>query len=189
MIFLKELEVKILNINLGDIRNKVKTLNCKNVKKENQINKIFDFKNNTLLQKQGYARIRIVEDLILKSNRYYMTVKKLLSENTFKIMDEHEIEISNFQEGENIFKALGLNMTQCIKKYRESYKYKNSLIEIDINDKSFCPFPYIEIESPNEEELEEIVHLLGYSIKDTTSKNIYELIELFKNGKESLNRY
>jgi adenylate cyclase class 2 len=77
-------------------------------------------------------------------------------------------------------------MNQCIRKYRESYKYKDSLIEIDINDKSFCPFPYIEIESPNEKELEEIVHLLGYSIEDTTSKNIYELIKLFKNNQESI---
>lgn len=177
---MKELEVKILDINLEDIRNKVKSLNCKNVKKENQINKIFDFKDNTLLKKQGYARIRIVEDLLLNSNRYYMTVKKILSQSKFKIMDEYEVEISNSQEGENIFKALGLEMTQCLKKYRESYQYKDSLIEIDINDKSFCPFPYIEIESPNEEELEEVIHLLGYSIEDTTSKNIYELIKSFK---------
>ncbi|MCR1972224.1 class IV adenylate cyclase [Clostridium cochlearium] len=181
---MKELEVKILNIDLEDIRNKVNLLNCKNVKKENQINKIFDFKDNTLLKQQGYARIRIVEDLLLNCNRYYMTVKKILSQSKFKIMDEHEIEISNDKEGENIFKALGLQMNQCIRKYRESYKYKDSLIEIDINDKSFCPFPYIEIESPNEKELEEIVNLLGYSIEDTTSKNIYELIKLFKNNQE-----
>lgn len=178
---MKELEVKILNINLDSLIKKVEDLNCLLVKEENQINNIFDFKNKSLLKQEGYARIRIVDDILHNKTTCYMTVKKLLSNNKFKIMDENEVEISNALEGENIFKALGLTLTQSIKKYRKSYKYKNSLIEIDINDKSFCPFPYIEIESPNEEELEEVVYNLGYSMKDTTSKSIYELIEIFKN--------
>ena len=52
-----------------------------------------------------------------------------------------------------------------------------SLVEIDINDKNFCPFPYIEIETDSEEKLERIVKLLGYTMEDTTSKTIYQLIE------------
>lgn len=178
---MKELEVKILNIGVEDIREKMKNLQCEKVKKENQINKLFDFENKKLLKEQGYARIRIVEDILHNCNKYYMTTKRILSQDKFKIMDENEVQISDPIEGESIFKSLGLELIQCIKKYRESYKYKNSLIEIDINEKSFCPFPYIEIESPDEEELKDIVHKLGYTIEDTTSKNIYELIEIFKN--------
>ena len=64
-----------------------------------------------------------------------------------------------------------------IKKYRESYELENGLVEIDINDPSFCPFPYIEIETDTEENLEKIVTLLGYEMSDTTSKTIYDLIE------------
>ncbi|WP_315121048.1 CYTH domain-containing protein [uncultured Clostridium sp.] len=178
---MNELEVKILNIDLNYIRRKLKELNCEKVKEENQINNLFDFKNKDLLKQQGYARIRIVEDLLNKKYKYYMTVKKLLSDERFKIMEENEVIISDPIEGEMIFKSLGLELTQSIKKYRESYKYKNSLVEIDINDKSFCPFPYIEVESPNEKELEEVVLMLGYKIEDTTSKSIYELIEIFNN--------
>lgn len=92
-------------------------------------------------------------------------------------MEEHEVEISNGDEGKNIFISLGLELVQSIKKYRESYKYKNTLIEIDINEKSFCPFPYIEIESSNEDELLEVISLLGYTLKDTTSKSIYEILD------------
>ncbi|MBU5486076.1 CYTH domain-containing protein [Clostridium sp. MSJ-11] len=176
---MNELEVKILNIDLNYIREKLKELNCEKVKEENQINNLFDFKNKYLLKQHGYARIRIVEDLLNEKYKYYMTVKKLLSDDKFKVMEENEVSISDPIEGEMIFKSLGLELTQSIKKYRESYKYKNSLVEIDINDKSFCPFPYIEIESPNEEELEEVVLMLGYKIEDTTSKSIYELIEIF----------
>ncbi|GAA0728073.1 CYTH domain-containing protein [Clostridium malenominatum] len=181
---MKELEVKILTIDLEDIRQKIKDLNCAKVKEENQINNLYDFKDKSLLKEHGYARIRIVEDLLHYETKYYMTVKKLLNSDKFKVMEENEVLISNPDEGDKIFKALGLELTQCIKKYRESYKYNNSLIEIDINDKSFCPFPYIEIESPNEEELEEVVLKLGYTMDDTTSKSIYELIKLFKSKEQ-----
>ncbi len=106
-----------------------------------------------------------------------MTVKKLISQEKYKIMEENETEILDSKEGENIFKALGLQLIESISKFRESYKYKETLVEIDINDKSFCPFPYIELESNNEEELKELVELLGYSMNDTTSKTIYEILK------------
>lgn len=180
---LKELEVKILDINLDELRNKLKYLNCKKVKEENQINDLFDFPNKTLLKKHGYARIRTIEDLIKNYTKFYLTVKTLKSDEKFKIMDENEVEITNGEEGKDILKALGLELTQSIKKYRESYKYKNALIEIDINEESFCPFPYIEIEAETFEEIEEAVTALGYTMEDTTTKSIYELIELFKQRK------
>lgn len=92
-------------------------------------------------------------------------------------MEENEAEISDLQSGKKIFVSLGLKLLQSIKKYRESYKYKNSLIEMDINDKSFCPFAYVEIETADDRELAEIVNLLGYSMKDITSKTIYEILQ------------
>lgn len=50
------------------------------------------------------------------------------------------------------------------------------LIEIDVNDKSFCPFPYLEIETTSEEKLETVVKLLGYTLEDTTSQTIYDIL-------------
>ncbi|AAK78627.1 adenylate cyclase class 2 [Clostridium acetobutylicum] len=173
---MKEAETRIIDIDVENIRTILKSVNAINIKKENQVNDIYDFENGKLLDNKGYARIRIVENMLDKKNHYFMTVKKMLSQEKFKVMDEHEIEISDPSEGEEIFKALGLVKKQSIKKYRESYKYKNSLIEIDINDKDFCPFPYIEIETAFENELEDIVKLLGYSMEDTSSKTIYEIL-------------
>ena len=89
--------------------------------------------------------------------------------------------VDNKKMAEGIFKSLGLNVYQSIKKYRESYKVLDGLVEIDINDKEFCPFPYIEIETSSEESLKEILDLLGYKMEDTTSKTIYELIAEYKN--------
>jgi Adenylate cyclase, class 2 (thermophilic) len=176
---LNELETRIVNIDVDQMRKRLIEINTVKVKEENQINNIYDFSDRRLINDKGYARIRIVEDLLSNSTHYYMTTKKMLSQEIYKVMEENETEILDATAGENIFKSLGLELVQSIKKYRESYKYKNTLIEIDINDKSFCPFPYIEIETNYDEELDEVLSLLGYTIEQTTSKTIYEILEDF----------
>ena len=173
---MKEIETRIINIDVDHIRSKLLSIFTEKVKAENQINNIYDFPGRKLLNAKGYARIRIVEDMLTDKTFYYMTTKKLISQEKYKIMEEHEIEINSGEEGKNIFTSLGLELVQSIKKYRESYKYKNVLIEIDINEKSFCPFPYMEIEGSSEEEILEVITILGYTLEDTTSKSIYEIL-------------
>lgn len=171
-----EIETRILDIDINIIKEKLSNINAVKVKDENQINNIYDFADRRLLNAKGYARVRTIEDRLNNKIYYYMTTKKLISQEKYKIMEENEVEVDNPVTAENILKSLGLELIQSIRKHRESFKYKNTLVEIDINDKSFCPFPYIELESSSEEELKEIVELLGYSMKDTTSKTIYEIL-------------
>lgn len=175
---MKEMELRIIKIDVDGIRKKLNEINAVKVKEENQINNIYDFPDRRLLNNKGYARIRVVEDMLSNNNINYMTTKKLLSQEKYKVMEERESKIESAEEGALIFQALGLELVQSIKKYRESYRYKDSLIEIDINDKSFCPFPYIEIESSSEAEIKEIVNLLGYTMNDTTSKTIFEILNM-----------
>ena len=87
-----------------------------------------------------------------------------------------EIIVDDKEMARRIFASLGLKLQESISKYRESYKIMDSLVEIDINDKSFCPFPYLEIETSSVEKLEEIVKLLGYTLEDTTSQTIYDIL-------------
>jgi len=184
---MKEIETRIIDIDVDKTIKKLIDLGAFKVKQENQINNLYDFQDRRLLNAKGYARIRIIEDTIHNCKHYYMTTKKLLSQDLYKIMDENEIEIDNPDAGDAIFKALGLELVQSISKYRESYKYKDTLIEIDINDKNFCPFPYIEIESSDEEDLKEVVQLLGYTMDATTSKTIFEILSDYKS--KQLERY
>lgn len=170
-----EREVKILDIDIESIRSKMAELGARKVKDEVQENRIFDFEDGRLLKEHGYARIRIVQDE-KKRKTIFLTTKKMVSQEAFKIMDEHEIEISSASEGEGILHALGLHLIQTIHKTRESYRYKDTLVEIDVNDKSFVPFPYLEVESPDEEELMEVVALLGYRMEDTSSQTIYDIL-------------
>ena len=174
---MNELETRIMDIDVDKVREVLLNANAEKVKMEDQINDIYDFEDRRLLAKKGYARIRTVEDRLHNKTVYYMTTKKMLSQERFKVMEENETIIQDKAAGEGIFKSLGLVLQESNKKYRESYKLDDSLIEIDINDKSFCPFPYIEIETTSEEKLEHIVKLLGYTLDDTTSETIYDILK------------
>ncbi len=174
-----EIEVRILDVDICEVKSKLLENSAVIVKKENQVNKLFDFEDGRLLKQKGYARIRIVEDYLLNENMYYMTTKKNISKDNdkYKIMDECEVKIENAVFGEKIFESLGLKLTNTIKRYRESYKILNVLVEIDVNDKEFYPNPYIEIEGDSKEDIEKVVEILGYTMNDTTSKNIFDIIK------------
>lgn len=173
---MQELETRIVDIDVENIRSILLENGAEKVKMEDQINDIYDFEDGRLLAKKGYARIRTVNDRLNNKIVYFMTTKKMLSQERFKVMEENETIILDKVMGEGIFKSLGLILKESNKKYRESYKIYDSLVEIDINDKSFCPFPYLEIETDSEEKLEKIVKLLGYTLEDTTSKTIYDIL-------------
>lgn len=173
---MQELETRLIDIDVENIRNILLANNAEKVKIENQVNDLYDFEDGRLLEKKGYARIRTVNDMLNNKVVYFMTTKKMLSQEIFKVMEENEVIINNKKMGEGIFSSLGLILKESNKKYRESYKLYDCLIEIDINDKSFCPFPYLEIETTSEEKLEKVVKLLGYTLKDTTSQTIYDIL-------------
>lgn len=174
---MKEIELRIIDIDVQEIRKKLLDINAIKVKQENQINNIYDFSDKRLIKSKGYARIRTIKDDLTNSTIHYITTKKLISQDKYKIMDENESEIKDEIAAKGIFESLGLILIQSIKKYRESYRYKNTLIEIDINEKEFCPFPYIEIEGEDEIEIVEVVTMLGYTLEDTTAKSIYEILK------------
>lgn len=173
---MQELETRIVDIDVENIRSILLENGAEKVKMEDQINDIYDFEDGRLLAKKGYARIRTVNDRLNNKIVYFMTTKRMLSQERFKVMEENETIILDKVMGEGIFKSLGLILKESNKKYRESYKIYDSLVEIDINDKSFCPFPYLEIETDSEEKLDKIVKLLGYTLDDTTSKTIYDIL-------------
>ena len=174
---MKELETRIIDIDVDIIREKLKALNAELVKSEDQINEIYDFKNGSLLAQKGYARVRVTVDRLTNKETVFMTTKKMLSQDTFKVMEENEVIVDNKEMARRIFISLGLELKESIGKYRESYELEDGLVEIDINDKSFCPFPYLEIETSSVEKLENICKLLGYTLEDTNSKTIYDILK------------
>ena len=111
-----ELETRIVDIDVDNIRDILTLNNAEKVKSEDQVNDIYDFEDGRLLAKKGYARMRTVEDRLNKRTIYYMTTKKMISQNKFKVMEENEVIIDNKEMGEGIFKSLGLILKESNKK-------------------------------------------------------------------------
>lgn len=74
---MKEIETRIIKIDIEEIRKKLLDLGAIKVKEESQINNIYDFSDKKLLKNKGYARIRYIKDVIKNEEHYYMTVKNL----------------------------------------------------------------------------------------------------------------
>lgn len=181
----EEIEVKILNIDKEAIIRRLEELNCTLVKDEAQVNTIYDYPDLRLLAKKGYARIREVKNRSTGEQKVFMTVKIMLSQEKYKIMEENETRIEEAEAGHAILKSLGLIQRKILIKDRISYRYKSSLIEIDDVSQSEYPFPLLEIETNEEKELEEIVGLLGYAMTDTTSMTMTEIVEARRKDQET----
>lgn len=173
---MNEIEVKIINIDKSAIIAKLEALGCTRVKDESQINTIYDFPDLRLLSKKGYARVREVKDKLTGGTTAYMTLKLMLSQEKYKVMEENETLINDPAAAHGIFKGLGLIVRKILIKDRISYAYKRSLVEIDDVAHTEYPFPLFEVESAYEDELKEIVELLGYTMADTTSMTMAEIV-------------
>ena len=113
-----------------------------------------------------------------------LTVKHILADNDTSLqqMMETEMEVPSIKEANDFLQALGYSHKSYQEKRRISYILDNHEIDIDT-------WPglstYMEIEGESEEDLNKILNLLGYSIKDTVSCTVDEI---YKNlGIDSLN--
>ena len=73
---MKEIEIRIIDIDVQEIRMKLLNINAIKVKQENQINNIYDFSDKRLIKNKGYARIRTVKDDLTNSTVHYITDRK-----------------------------------------------------------------------------------------------------------------
>ena len=111
---MKELETRVVDIDVDDIRNKMESLGAIKVKSEDQVNEIYDFEDGRLLDNKGYARVRTTTDRLTGKETVFMTTKKMLSQGTFKVMEENETIVEDGEMAKKIFKSLGLVLQESI---------------------------------------------------------------------------
>ena len=102
-----------------------------------------------------------------------LTVKHILesdSETFLQPLKEIEIEVSSMKEANEFMEAIGFAHKCYLEKRRTTYSLADHLIEVD----TWPKIPtYFELEGKNEEDIENVLNLLGYSIKD---KNVVSCI-------------
>ena len=107
------------------------------------------------------------------NNRTTLTVKHILApqkETMLQQMKETEMVVPSREQANDFLEAIGLSHKGYLEKKRITYMLKGHLIEID----TWPKIPtYFELEGKNENDIEEILQLLGYSMKD---KNVVSCI-------------
>ncbi|MEK7431800.1 MAG: class IV adenylate cyclase [Cyanobacteriota bacterium] len=173
---MKEIEVKVLNIDKEAVKEKIAAVNGILVKKEFQENYMFDFENQMFEKKGGYVRIRKATSFLDNKEKITITSKELISKDKFKISKEIEFKSYEFENAKLFLESLGLIKFRLDEKFRESYQLEEGLIEID----TWAGIPtYLEVEADSEEKVQIILEKIGYSLEDSTSMILKEIMEKF----------
>jgi len=157
---MREVEVKILNIDVKKIREKLVSLGAKKSFEGDIPTIIFDSKEGRF-QKEG-----LMLRLRKKGDKAILTFKGKVEKSEFKVREETEASVDSFEAAARLFSAAGYLKKFEYSKHREQYKLGNATFEID----TYKGIPaYVEIEAPDETQVKNAVELLGFTIKDTTN--------------------
>ena len=164
-----EIEVKIKVDDLEEIKRKIIKLGFRTIAPYSfEHNILFDTTDERLKKNKLLLRLRKIED------KYIVTFKHPPEQspdtNHYKIREEKEIEVSDYENIKSIFTGLGFNVFFIYEKYREIYDNGEVKIMMDhtpIGD-------YIEIEG-DVEEIDKTAARLGYSKSDYITDNYMTL--------------
>lgn len=161
-----EFEVKILEIDVQTIKLKLQELGAEFIGEFNQKRYVFDF-NPKVYGK--WIRLRT------NGKTTTLTIKETKTDQ-IDGTKELETEVGDIVVMNNILQELGYNHRAYQENKRISYKLEGVSIEID----SWPLIPsYLEIEGESINEVEKIVHKLGFDFSETTSINTTEVYKRY----------
>ena len=176
----RELEVKLINIDLEDFKSSLLKNGASLTHHEKQENILISSTTAKLICDRDYMRIRLVEDLLNNKSYNYLTYKKMVEDSEFKRAEEYSIQFDDLTNLKKILEFIKLDSFESTFKERFSYSYNNIRIDFDYWDRNSFPFDYAEIEANSEEELNEFLEEFKISIENISSKSIKELREEYK---------
>lgn len=173
---MKELEVKVLNIDVLKMEEKLKSLGAKLIAKEVQVNTLIDSKDNYIESNlSSYMRIRETKSLLTGDTKLTLTMKKNISKDGIRENLEISTDISDKEAMLEILKSLGYIVKEEGTKERISYQLNGVRFDIDKWDERTYPYPYMEIEVGDEDQLQAIIDMLNIPNENISTKSIVEL--------------
>jgi adenylate cyclase, class 2 len=152
-----EIEAKFLNIDHGEIREKLKSLNATLVQPKRLMRRtMFDFPDKRLQRNESQERLRVRDE----GDKITVTYK-LNNDSNYPY--EIETTVGSFEEMEKLFTAIGLEKYSYQESKRETWQIGNVKVELDewpwLN-------PYIEIEGFDEGDIKYATEKLGFNWHD-----------------------
>lgn len=168
---MKEIEIKILEIDVDQVIGKLEGFGAKRVFDGELDVKFYDFPGNLL--KDGDKSLRLRK----RSDAAELTFKHKLSQQGVKIAEEYQVNVDDFEEAQQILKSLGLIEFKNYIKNRISYSLDGASFEIDTLEG--CP-TFLEIEAPTAEDVENWVTRLGFDMKDAKPWSGSEVLKYYQ---------
>lgn len=172
----RELEVKVLGLDLDILEKKIISLGGKLIAKEFQENILIDSNDRPIKSYlDGYLRIRETRDLLEDKTHINLTLKKNINLEGIRDNMELNAEIKDKEMLLEILKELGFKDIEVGHKERKSYRLNGARLDLDQWDEKTYPFPYMEIEVSSIKHLNEIVGLLEIPQENISTKSIVQL--------------
>lgn len=169
----REIEVKVLYVDLDEMEAKLVDLGGEKIGEEHQTNYLIDSAAHPIPAGLGYLRIRRIEKD--GGETVQCTFKEKKCDEGVRAYDEHTVIIDDASEMRAIFALLGYGLVEEAKKHRISYAFNQCRIDLDRWDPESFPEPYMEIEGPNREAIDEVIAALSIDRKQVSTKSIAEL--------------
>ena len=159
-----EYEVRVLEINVEEIKEKLNKLNAVLVEDVLQKRYVYDFNP---INPSKWIRLRT------NGLKTTLTIKNIESQD-ISGTKEIEIEVSDFDTTNEMLKELGYNPKG--KQENKRIKYELNGVEIDIDTWPKIP-TYLEIEGKSEKEVYDILNLLGIPKENATTLDVQGIYE------------
>ena len=170
---MKEIELKVLEVNAETVKGKLEKLGFKKVF-EGMIHSCYFDMNGKLRETGRVLRLRRRGDTTL------LTYKEVTYER-FKKALEIELEVSSFDEMKAILERLGFKVYLRITKHRISYKGKDGNVVLDTIIEPIKIPTYAEIESSSSRKVDKIIRKLGLSDMKIVNWNEETVINYYMN--------
>lgn len=172
----KEVEIKVLGIDVESIRKRLHELEAPLISREKQTNILIN-SSRMNLSEASYLRIRSSDDILHGQKSDVLTLKKRMANESARENIEISVQIDNVENMLSIFQEMGWDEHIRAGKYRESYRIMDCRVDIDEWDSEIYPYPYIEIEYSDPKKLRELVEILEINESQISTKSIKELMD------------
>ena len=166
---MREIEVKFKVNDFSRIRAALRKLGASLIWKGMEENIFFDTKSRNLYKKGILFRLRQ-----WNNHGVLLTVKTppKKKSNHYKIKNEYEIEVHDFDAARHMIHALGFAEDSSYKKFREHWKIKNAFVELD----SVGNMKFIEIEA-SQNDITRLARVFGLSWKQVERRGYIKILK------------
>ena len=121
-----EIEVKFYLANIAGMRNKILKLGARSKGRLFETNILYEDENHSLIKKKSLLRLRQDE-----KTTFTLKSSPPVKSKDFKIVNELEVEVSDFAIMDQILKTLGFHPEQKYEKWRETFILDQTLFCLD----------------------------------------------------------